>query len=171
MDATSVSSGIGSGIETFPVLDYVLQSVFLKMTGAQEQKLKCICWELATNDYEYRYHRFTKKQLGECSHYSEKKEIYKDLIIQIKKHNSSFSVLSLEERNKLLKELNNSIVAIFFESNLKTLAQKKFNDYQAIWSNISNVHFACDSNNLFSDKNSYSLKAYMKIIYIDSETV
>ncbi len=72
-DVVSASSGIGDGIETYPLCDYVMQSVFLKMTGAQEQKMKCIVWELATNDYDYRYERFTKSPLGECSNYTEKK--------------------------------------------------------------------------------------------------
>ena len=53
-DAVSASAGVNSGIETYPLCDYIMQSVFLKMTGFQEQKMKCICWELATNDYEYR---------------------------------------------------------------------------------------------------------------------
>ena len=42
---------VGDGIESYPLCDYVLQSLFLKLTGAQEQKLKCICWDLATKDY------------------------------------------------------------------------------------------------------------------------
>src|SRR5688572_16987320 len=70
-DVVSASAGIGHGIETYPLCDYVMQSAFLKMTGFQEQKMKCICWELATNDYEYRY-EFTKNPLGECSSYKEK---------------------------------------------------------------------------------------------------
>ena len=41
-DVVSASSGIGSGIETFSLCDYVMQSVFMKMTGFQEQKMKCI---------------------------------------------------------------------------------------------------------------------------------
>ena len=66
------NAGIGNGIETYPLGDYIMQSVFLKMTGFQEQKMKCICWELASNDYEYRYYRFTQNKLGECSNYKEK---------------------------------------------------------------------------------------------------
>ena len=57
-DSISASDGIGSGMETFPLSDYVMQSVFLKMTGFQEQKMKCIVWDLATIDYEYRYKRY-----------------------------------------------------------------------------------------------------------------
>ena len=30
------------GIENYPLKEYFLQSVFLRLTGAQEQKCKCI---------------------------------------------------------------------------------------------------------------------------------
>ena len=62
--------GIGIGIETQALSEYVLQTTFLKMTGALEQKMKCICWEIASNDYEYRY-QYLKKNYGECSSYKD----------------------------------------------------------------------------------------------------
>ena len=43
--------------------DYFLSSIFLRMTGAQEQKLKCICWEIATHNYDFRY-EYMKKVWG-----------------------------------------------------------------------------------------------------------
>lgn len=78
-DAVAASSGIGYGIETFPLCDYIVQSVFLKLTGFQEQKMKCICWEMASVDFEYRY-VFTKNPLGECSSYTEKQKIYIEVV-------------------------------------------------------------------------------------------
>ena len=75
---------IGDGIETQTISEYILQTTFLKMTGASEQKLKCICWELATNDYEYRY-QYLNKDYVECSKYKDKNAIYKDLIEEIRK--------------------------------------------------------------------------------------
>lgn len=56
-------------INNYPLFDYVMQSLFLKMTGFQEQKLKCISWELATDDYALRYERYKLRPLGECSSY------------------------------------------------------------------------------------------------------
>ena len=53
-EMTVAASGIDAGIETYPLWDYILQSTFTKMTGFQEQKMKCIDWELATNGYDYR---------------------------------------------------------------------------------------------------------------------
>lgn len=151
-DVISASLGIGSGIETYPLCDYVMQSVFLKMTGAQEQKMKCICWELATNDYEYRYFRFTQKQLGECSNYNDKKEIYKDLVSQIEKHGSTLPIASLIDKNVILSNTKSSINDSFLDSNLLIWAQSSFDAYIDIWNNISDKYFATDKNNLFTNK-------------------
>lgn len=93
-DGVNASRGIGGGIETYPLCDYIMQSIFLKMTGAQEQKMKCICWEMATNDYEYRrkYLENTKKDYGEFSKYDQKNIVYSDLLKQIRKFDKQFSV-------------------------------------------------------------------------------
>lgn len=81
--------GIGYGIETQSICEYVMQTSFLKMTGASEQKMKCICWEIASNDYEYRY-QYLKKNYGECSNFKDKNSVYKDLIKAIIKLDKSF---------------------------------------------------------------------------------
>ena len=86
--------GIGIGIETQALSEYVMQTTFLKMTGALEQKMKCICWEIASNDYEYRY-QYLKKNYGECSRYEDKNHVYKDLINAIARINKSFNWYSI----------------------------------------------------------------------------
>lgn len=86
--------GIGNGIETQALSEYVLQTTFLKMTGALEQKMKCICWEIASNDYEYRY-QYLKKNYGECSSYKDKNHVYRDLIEAILKINKNFNYETL----------------------------------------------------------------------------
>ena len=78
-DSVNACRGIGCGINTQPLCEYIMQTTFLKMTGASEQKLKCICWEMATYDYEYRYQKLSKP-LGECSCYDEKKNIFNDIL-------------------------------------------------------------------------------------------
>ena len=148
-DVVSASAGLGSGIETFPLCDYVMQSVFLKMTGFQEQKMKCICWEMATNDYEYRYD-FTKNPLGECSNYKDKQTIYKDLIKQIKRQNSGFSVSTGIDKVSILANTTSAIRDRFSGTNLSIWAQKSFNEFEGIWSAITYTYFANDDNNLFT---------------------
>ena len=57
-EVVSSANLLGDGMSFFAVHGYLLQSLFLQMTGAQEQKMKCICWELATNNLQYRYYRY-----------------------------------------------------------------------------------------------------------------
>ena len=93
-DTVTACDGIGRGIETQSLGEYVLQTTFLNMTGAQEQKLKCICWEMATNDFDYRY-QYLKKNYGECSSFADKSSIYRDLVEMIVKSEPEFSVAGL----------------------------------------------------------------------------
>jgi len=148
-DVASASAGIGSGIETFPLCDYVMQSVFLKMTGFQEQKMKCVCWEMATVDYEYRYD-FTKTPLGECSSYSEKQKIYRDLIKQIEKHGLEFSKIGID-KVKILTTTFSNILNTFSNTNLSIWAQKDFLTFQTISKEIKATHFVTEKGSLFSD--------------------
>lgn len=151
-DVVSASAGIGSGIETFPMCDYVMQSVFLKMTGSQEQKMKCICWEMATNDFEYRYH-FTKMPLSECSTFKDKETIYKDLIKQIKKNNSSFNLSTEINRADILAYSTSNLINNFLNTNLSIWAQKSLNEFNTIWGSILVSSFANDNNALFANGN------------------
>ena len=90
-DAVSASSGIGNGIETYPLCDYIIQSIFLKMTGYQEQKMKCIAWEIATNDFDYRKKLLNNEdKLGEYSTFEAKNKIYKTIYKQIESFDSTF---------------------------------------------------------------------------------
>lgn len=162
-DVVSASKGIGSGIESYPLCDYVMQSVFLKMTGFQEQKMKCICWEMATNDYQYRYD-FTKTPLGECSNYKDKQTIYKDLVKQIKKQNPLFNVSIDINKANILENTTSEITNRFLGSNLSIWAQQRFNEYSHIWSEIHYTYFANDDNNLFTGVSGGSL---LKKIYED----
>lgn len=86
-EAAVAVSCINASIEACKICEYFMQTVFLKMTGFQEQKMKCVCWDMATDDYEYRYERFRRKPLGECSSYDEKCTVYKDVVNCIKKKN------------------------------------------------------------------------------------
>ena len=138
-DVVSASSGIGNGIETYPLCDYVMQSVLLKMTGFQEQKMKCICWEMATVDYEYRYD-FTKKPLGECSSYSEKQNIYKDLINQIEKYGLEFSRIGINKA-EILRTTFSEIRNTFLRTNLSIWAYKDFLSFQTVLKDIKVTHF------------------------------
>ena len=95
-EAVDACAGIGMGIESQALGEYVLQTTFLKMTGASEQKLKCICWEIATNDYTYRY-LYLKRNYGECSSYKDKNSIYRDILDVLIRIDPEFNVDTLFE--------------------------------------------------------------------------
>lgn len=154
-EMASANAGIGTGIETFPLSEYVMQTVFLRMTGSQEQKIKCICWELATNDYEYRYRRYGKSALGECSTYSDKQTIYKDLIFAIQKHDPSFNAEQYLDQGKFRSETAYEIKKIFIFSNLVSWSEDSYRDYREGWPNIPSTHIAREDElfvNVLQDK-------------------
>lgn len=128
-DAVTASSGVGDGIETFPLCDYIMQSVFLRMTGFHEQKLKCICWEMATHDYEYRYERFSRSKIGECSCYDEKKNVYNDIFSQIRKRLPEFSIADVIDKEGILKSTISSVITIFSNTNLSIWTQNTFDKF------------------------------------------
>jgi len=128
-DVLSASNGIGNGIETFPLCDYVMQSVFIKMTGFQEQKMKCIIWELANIDFDYRRVLLgNDDKLGECSSYSDKNKIYKRLVAQIKKYNPKFDVKTIST-SQIIKETLDYVKTEFKNTNLSIWAQASFNEF------------------------------------------
>jgi len=121
-DVISDSNNINNGIEFYGVSGYILHSLFLRMTGAQEQKLKCICWDLATEDYEYRYTRYNKWDLGECSKLKDKSTVFSDLVSAVRTLKPSYSVFGGGPANKqaFIERSFNSIKDILDNSNIVT---------------------------------------------------
>ncbi len=120
------------------------------MTGFQEQKMKCICWEFANNDYVYRYERYTNKTLGECSSYKEKKSVYQDIVKQIEKQCGNFDISTKINKVGILQDTTIDISNIFPESNLSIWTQRKYDEFVNIWKGIKNTDFANDKENLFT---------------------
>lgn len=143
-DVVSSTALLGDGMEFYAVQGNILQSLFLQMTGAQEQKMKCICWELATNDLKYRYERYYKGwSLSECSSLQSKNAVFKDLMKSIRSHKPAF-VLYADDATK--DTLRNSVLQmvknIFLGTNIQRLNDKKFDEFCAIFGNLraSNVY-------------------------------
>lgn len=137
-EAVQAINTVGSGIETYPLLDYVMQSVFIKMTGAQEQKMKCIAWELATNDFAFRQD-FLKNFNVQFSEYKHKNMLYTELFEQINKVVKDFS-LNEETRRNIRK--SSRLKLILPESNLILWNNRDYTNYEEIWNTISINHFA-----------------------------
>ena len=92
-EGVNACQSLPSGIESFPISEYHLQSLFLRMTGASEQKMKCIFWQMATDDSQYRYKYLNYQGNGECSTYASKNIVFKDLVAQIIKSNPDFCMI------------------------------------------------------------------------------
>ncbi len=119
-DVVSDSNNVSNDIEFYGISGYVLHSLFLRMTGAQEQKLKCICWDLATEDYEYRYSRYNKWELGECSKLKDKSTVFSDLVAAVRVLKPGYSVFgnALANKQAFVNNTFNSILDILNNSNL-----------------------------------------------------
>lgn len=151
-DAVSATAGVGYGIETYPISEYIMQSIFLKMTGFQEQKMKCISWEMATNDYEIRRRLLNNDdKLGECSTYKSKNTIYKNLIGVIKKNSINFCI-SKDDKLNILNNTVDLTKNIFMDSILSKWNQKSF-DYICANHNIIKINnFMIESGEHLFDK-------------------
>lgn len=104
-------------MENIAISEYILQSIFLKMTGFQEQKCKCINWELATDDYEYRYNAYGNRgeyKIGEGSHWDDKCKIFKGLQDQILKEGKAIEQeITKEEIKAALRDTKKTIKNLY----------------------------------------------------------
>lgn len=182
-DCVNATKGISIGIETYPLCDYIMQTTFLKMTGASEQKLKCILWEIATNDYTFRYD-FLKTSYGECSALDEKKKVFKALNTQVKVLNSDKEYLKkifddktktkIQDRasQEIIDLFEHSIVSIwqgnqfrYFKNNSKSFLKNQFCTIQKIKEelNVSLIEKGIDYNTIVwrhRNRCAHNLKSY-----------
>ena len=149
-EAVAASYVIGNGIETYALSEYIMNSLFLKMTGFQEQKMKCIAWEMATYDYGYRRSLLQNEdKLGEYSSYKAKSAIYKRLTGLIMSLNKKFDISDIDKQ-KLIDDSLEDIKSIFSNSGLATWTQKKFNYF--VGNVITNTEqFLMNNDKLFED--------------------
>lgn len=140
------------GIEAYPICGYILHSLFLKLTGAQEQKLKCICWEMASRDYDYRYERFERNRYSECSDYKDKCMIYNDLLDEIKKYDETF-VVDSALKNQILNDWRISTRQLFEGSLLEKNFKCSYDDYVAMVSGVNEKWIMKDTQLLTNQSN------------------
>ncbi|WP_430974669.1 hypothetical protein [Sunxiuqinia rutila] len=162
-DVILANSGIGAGIETFPLSEYVFQSIFLKMTGFQEQKMKCISWEMATNDFDYRRNLLgNDDKLGECSTYESKNKIFKRLFSLIGKNEPSFQMSEVLDYNAIRNYSTDEVKLKFKDTNLSIWNEKSYSFFcQNAKEIIKPNHFAKSDKNLFES----SLQEFYKNLY------
>lgn len=113
--AISASKG---EMEYYPLRDYYMQSMFLRLTGFQEQKLKCICWDIATYDYDYRRRLLNNEdRLGECSSLEAKSKLYKTILKKIaefeNKNLDNFKIDCYTDKKAIANNSQNELKNIF----------------------------------------------------------
>lgn len=136
-------SSLGNGIEIHPLGAYVMQTTFLRMTGASEQKLKCICWETASFDFDFRY-KFLRNPLGECSSYDDKTGIYG----KIREFLSSHGIdpeLSDAEKDLIIDTCTNGFDKQLATSPLIWWFEKEYLDYKSTRKALTRNDFALPS--------------------------
>ena len=126
LEGASVVSSIASGIEGHPLNDYLMKSLFLQMTGFQEQKFKCIVWEVACEDYEFR--RFFLNDLAKEGFSTIKsKNIVYNQLMQLLGENE----LSDGERKEIVDLAKEKVGSIFKSTSFEYWNDKDFKEFNS----------------------------------------
>jgi len=174
-DVVSDSNNISNGMEFYSTSSYILHSLFLRMTGAQEQKFKCVCWDLATVDYEYRYSRYNKWELGECSKLKDKSVVFSDLVSAVRAIKPRYSVFggSSDNKKKFLSDTLADIKGNLDGSNLACCFPLEYMGFLEIYKNLHHNNleagdqlFCCAENTTFETmKDEHVLAMAYSLLY------
>ena len=149
------------GLDSFPMMQYVLQSLFLKMTGFGEQKLRFIIWEIASYDLEFRYNLLKGEcNFGEFSQLSDKKKVYAKLLKEV----STFGlpdVLTENIKNDIIQEVKDEMNATFEKSAIMNAYPDEYERFLAFINGWTTDSFA-KSNELLRDN---LIPIYTEYIY------
>ena len=127
-DVYNATDCIEVSIETYPLCDYIMQSLFLKMTGFQEQKMKCICWELASVDFDFRRETYENWPYSTCSEYKHKNQIYGKMFALLASRIPNFEFTS-DQRNNIIKDTKDTIEGFYNASKIKSWLERSNHDY------------------------------------------
>lgn len=121
-DGFQAASCLPDSISTLPAVDYLLQSIFLRTTGYQEQKVKCIAWQLATHDYSFRYEFLSPRYIiGEASNLEHKTKVLESIKTQIKKLGDSTPSYTKEIVDPIIDNLKDEYCKIIDNSIFSSL--------------------------------------------------
>lgn len=165
-DAVGACYALNNGIDIYPACEYLFQSSLLRMTGAQEQKLRCICWDISTYDYDFRYEYMKNVGgLGEFSSYDSKKAVFGMLCGKKKvEFSNEWKSATIAEVNKELDEIvSNSIFCDWnprmiadYTSCISLLKHDKFcNDGQLLLGCLYNIY-----DFLYKERNRFAHNLY-----------
>lgn len=152
-EVVCTANHLGNGMEANIVNGYLLQSLFLQMTGAQEQKMKCICWELATDDLVYRYKRYYDGwSLSQCSTLKDKSHVYEDLLAAIHKVDQSYELFhDNPAKQTFINNVFSSVCGIFDHSNIIIFHKKKYSEFKTFFTHLNVSNLTPSNKHLFKN--------------------
>ncbi len=146
---------LGDGLEFYAVNGYLLQSLFLQMTGAQEQKMKCLCWMLATNDLTYRQQRYYNGwTLSQCSTLVDKSHVFEDMMDAIVKSEPAYRPFANDvEKTNFINTVRDTLASIFDGTNMAKIHSKKYNQFKSVLTTLNPGNIVPSNKLLFKKGN------------------
>lgn len=136
-DSIMSTSSIGQNIAHYSLCEYLFQSVFLRLTGYQEQKLKCILWEIASDDLDFRYKYLSGSvKVNECSQLSDKNIVYNILKKTLEDKNHPFLFPDEIEINRQISEIKDNLISKFETSVFRKWLPREYSRFIEFSSNI-----------------------------------
>lgn len=136
-DAIMSTSSIGQNIAHYSLCEYLFQSVFLRLTGYQEQKLKCILWEIASDDLDFRYKYLSGSvKINECSQLSDKNIVYNILKKTLEDKNHPFLFPDEIEINRQISEIKDNLISKFETSVFRKWLPREYSRFIEFSNNI-----------------------------------
>ena len=136
-DAIMSTSSLGQNISHYSLCEYLFQSVFLRLTGYQEQKLKCILWEIASDDLDFRYkYLIGSVKVNECSQLSDKNIVYNILKKALEDKNHPFLFPDEIEINRQISEIKDNLISKFETSVFRKWLPREYSRFIEFSSNI-----------------------------------
>lgn len=136
-DAIMSTSSIGQNIAHYSLCEYLFQSVFLRLTGYQEQKLKCILWVIASDDLDFRYKYLSGSvKVNECSQLSDKNIVYNILKKTLEDKNHPFLFPDEIEINRQISEIKDNLISKFETSVFRKWLPREYSRFIEFSSNI-----------------------------------
>lgn len=147
-NTVNVSRGISMSIGSYGICEYVFQTLFLKLTGASEQKMKCLCWEMGTEDYDFRRDYLENNgKYGEMSNYDSKKYVYQNLVKIIKKSEDVFNVSAFIDKSIILPEVKTFILNTFNDTMLCSWNIRDYNNFGELFDKVFLPEFVARNDN------------------------
>ena len=131
VEATDAMTAVEDGMKGYQIADWVMPTLFLRMTGAQEQKLKCIHWDLGSVDLDQRY-RYYSNKMGEMSCYDDKSKVCGEMLNFIVCNKQDFNPQADINRQKLLEEAKEDVKRICGNSVMRAWYAADYNGFEEV---------------------------------------